>query len=278
MMTRWRSGLGAAVRRLGADVLGLAAVLMVLAGIGAVLGFGPLAGRPSAASVTDPGEMLARSIQATLEASSVHVEGTLQGQVPGSLVNRKDAEVELAGSTISADLRPRDLRTRAHVGIPALSVSADTITVLLAIWSRSDGGPWQAVGTDSVTGSAAKTGLDLNPLTMADRVRSYLAARNQPPGLEEVACASASGRCHRITLDAGADPAAALAALLPDAATADMPVTSTVITLDTDADTLRPALLEVISAAEDGTLAIQLQLIFSDWDGPSVIDQPSVGS
>jgi hypothetical protein len=193
-------------------------------------------------------------------------------------MNRAEAEVGLTGSAISADLRPRDLRTRAHVVIPALGVNLDTVTVLLSIWSRSDGGPWQTVGTDSVTGSAAKTGLDLNPLTIADRVRSYLAARNQPPSLEEVACASVSGRCHHLTLDAGADPAAALAALLPGAHTADMPATSTVITLDTDAETLRPAVLQVLSVAEDGTLAIQLQLAFSNWDGPSVIDQPSVGS
>jgi hypothetical protein len=278
MTTTPRPGPVALARAIAADALALAAVLAVIAALGALLGFGPLAGRPSAASVTDPREMLARSIQSTLEASSVHVEGTLQGQIPGSLVNRRDAEILLEGSTITADLRPRDLRTRAHVGIPALGINLDSVTVLLSIWTRSNGGAWQAVGADSVAGSASGTGLDLNPLTMADRVRTYLASRSQPPSLEEVACASASGRCHRVTLDVGADPAAALAALLPGAATADMPATSTVITLDTDAETLRPAVLQVLSAAEDGTLAIQLRLVFSDWDGPSVIDQPVEGS
>jgi hypothetical protein len=278
MTTSQRPGHFAFARAVAIDVLALAVVLAVLAIVGAVLGFGPLAGRPSAASVTDPREMLARSIQSTLEASSVHVEGTLQGQLPGSLVDRRDAEVLLTGSTLSADLRPRDLRTRAHVAIPALGVNLDTVTVLLSIWSRSNGGTWQAVGTDSVTGAAAGAGLDLNPLTIADGVRSYLAARNQPPSLDEVACSSVSGRCHRVTLDAGADPAAALAALLPGAATTALPATSTVITLDTDAETLRPALLKMLSVAEDGTLAVQLQLVFSGWDAPSVIDQPVVGS
>ena len=265
-------------RAIATDVLALTAVLALIAVIGAVLGFGPLAGRQSAAAVTDPREMLARSIQATLEASSVHVEGTLQGQMPGTLVNRRDAEILLAGSTIGADLRPRDLRTRAHIASPALGVNLDTVTVLLSIWSRTDGGAWQTVGTDSAGGSTTNTGIDLNPLTIVDRVRSYLAARNQPPGLEEVACGSVSGRCHLLTLDAGADPAAALAALLPGAAAADMPPTNTTITLLTDVQTLRPAVLQVISAAEDGTLAIQLQLVFSAWDGPSVIDPPVVGS
>ncbi len=274
----YRSPAAALIRSLAADALALAAVLALLAVIGAVLGFGPLAGRPSAASITDPREMLARSLQATLEAASVHVEGTLQGQLPGDLVNRPDPELNLAGSTITADLRPRDIRTRAHITIPALDINLDTLTALASIWSRTDGGVWQAVGTDSVAGSAASTGLDLNPLTLVDRVRSYLAARNQPPSLEEVACASASGRCHLLTLDAGADPAAALAALLPGGATADMPPTNTTITLATDAQTLRPAVLQVISAAEDGTLAVQLELVFSAWDGPSVIDPPVVGS
>ena len=268
----------AVARALAADAIALVSVLAVIAFIGAVLGFGPLAGKPSAASVTDPREMLARSIQATLEASSVHVEGTLLGQLPGTLVNKPGAKILLEGSMISADLRPRDVRTRAHIAIPALGVNLDTVTVLLSIWSRTDGGTWQAVSTDSVAGSAANTGIDLNPLTIVDRVRSYLAARNQPPSLAEVACASASGRCHVLTLDAGADPAAVLAGLLPGAATATMPPTNTTITLTTDAQTLRPAVLQVISAAEDGTLAVQLQLTFSAWDGPSVIDPPVVGS
>ena len=268
----------AVARALAGDVAALAAVLAVIAAIGAVFGFGPLAGRPSAASVTDPREMLARSMQATLEASSVHVEGTVLGQVPGSLVNRTDAEIPLAGSAVSADLRPRDVRTREHIASPALGVNLDTVTVLLSIWSRTDGGAWRAPGTDSVGGSTANTGIDLNPLTLVDRVRSYLAARNQPPGLEEVACGSVSGRCHLLTLDAGADPAGALAALLPGVATADMPPTNTTLTLLTDVQTLRPAVLQVLSATEDGTLAIQLQLVFSAWDGPSVIDPPVVGS
>ncbi len=268
----------ALARAAAADALALAVVLAVIAAIGAVLGFGPLAGRQSAASVTDPREMLARSIQATLEASSVHVEGTLLGRLPGRLVGEDAASVTLAGSTLSADLRPRDLRTRAHVAIPAVGVNLDAVTVLLSIWSRSDGGSWQAVGTDSVAGSAANTGIDLNPLTIADRVRSYLAARNEPPRLEEAPCASVSGRCHLLTLDAGADPAAVLAALLPGAAAADLPSTNTTITLSTDAQTLRPAVLEVLSASADGTLAVQLRLVFSGWDGPSVIDPPVVGS
>ena len=80
------------------------------------------------------------------------------------------------------------------------------------------------------------------------------------------------------TAAAATTAAAVRSMLLPGAAAADMPPTNTTITLSTDAQTLRPAVLEVLSASADGTLAVQLRLVFSGWDGPSVIDPPVVGS
>jgi hypothetical protein len=118
------------------------------------------------------------------------------------------------------------------------------------------------------------TGIDVNPLTLVDRLRSYLATSGRVPVLTEVACASASGRCHEVRLDAGTDPAGVLTAMLPGATDGSVPPVSTVITLQTDASTLRPVSLVVEGASSDRTIDLRLVLLFGAWDGPVRIDEP----
>jgi hypothetical protein len=249
----------------------LALLLLVAAGAGRLIGVGPLAAVVPPEQVTDPGEMLARSLQATLEASSVHVDGTLEGRLPGALLERDAAVVDLGGTTISADLRPRDARTHALVTAPSLGSAIETITVWTTAWHRSGDDPWQQV---PVAEAASGTGVDLNPLTLVDRVRSYLATSGRSPSLAEVACGSASGRCHEVRLDVGTDPAGVLVAVLPGATAGTLPPVSAVITLRTDSLTLRPASLVIAAAAVDGTVDLRLTLGFGAWDGPVLIEEP----
>ncbi len=251
----------------------LVGLLLAAAVSGRLIGVGPLAGVVPPDQVTDPGEMIARSLQATLDAASVHVAGTLGGVLPGTLLERDDAIVDLAGTTITADLRPRDARTHALVIGPSLDVDLETITVWTTAWYRSAGGSWRQVPVGDATSG---TGVDINPLTLVDRVRSYLATTSRKPASVDVTCGSASGRCHEVRLDAGTDPAGVLAAMLPGVADGSLPSVSTVITLQTDALTLRPAALSVLAASTDGTLDLRLTLVFGSWDGPVRIDEPPV--
>ena len=251
--------------------LALIVLLLVAAGAGRAFGIGPLSGTVPPDQVTDPREIIARSLQATLDAASVHVGGTLDGTLPGALLGRDEAAVDLGGTSFTADLRPRDARTQARVTSPALGVDLETITVWTDAWYRSGGGPWQKVPVGEATSGS---GVDVNPLTLVDRVRSYLATSGRVPVLTEVACASASGRCHEVRLDAGTDPAGVLTAMLPGATDGSLPPVSSVITLQTDALTLRPASLVVEGASPDGTIALGLDLLFGAWDGPVRIDEP----
>lgn len=253
--------------------LALVVLLAAASGAGRLIGAGPFAGSVPPDQVTDPGEMLARSLQATLDAASVHVDGTLGGRLPGDLLERNEASVDLAATTITADLRPRDARTQAHVIAPALDVDLETITVWTTAWSRTGGGPWQQVPVGEATSG---TGVDVNPLTLVDRVRSYLATSGRTPVSTDVDCGSASGRCHDVRLDAGTDPAGVLTGMLPGASEGSLPVVSTVITLQTDALTLRPASLAVAAASADGAIDLRLVLVFGAWDGPVRIDEPPV--
>jgi hypothetical protein len=251
--------------------LALVVLLFVAAGTGRVVGVGPLAGIVPADQVTDPREMIARSLQATLDAASVHVGGTLEGTLPGAMLERDEAAVDLAGTMITADLRPGDARTQARVTSPALGVDLETITIWTDAWYRSGGGPWQKGPVEEATSG---TGVDANPLTLVDRMRSYLSTSGRMPAVKDVACASASGRCHEVRLDAGTDPAGVLTGLLPGATDGALPPVSTVITLQADALTLRPASLVIEAASPDGTIHLRLDLVFATWDGPVRIDEP----
>jgi hypothetical protein len=253
---------------------GLLAVVAVAAVAGAALGAGPLAGPLPADRVTDPREMLARSLQSVLDARTVHLEASLEGTVPGALLGRGDAQVDLRGTAASADISPKDVRTRIHLDSTALGVTLDTVSSWDDLWFRTASDqPWTRA---SVGGATAEAGVNPNPLTLVDRLRSWLARPDLAPTVTDVPCAATSGRCHRVVLEAGKDPAELLKGLLPLDRREVLPPLAATLVLDTDASTLRPARLEVLVRSDDGTVDLRLVVDASDWDRDVTIEVPSV--
>ena len=183
----------------------LVAVLGVLTVVGGVVGVGPLASTTPADQVKDPREMIARSLQTVLDANAVHLDATVSGTIPGTLVAFPEERVVLDGTTAEVDLRPRDARTGASVDSPALGLALETVTVWDGAWYRTPpDGPWSRASLGS---AAAAAGVDANPLTLVDRVRAWLADSGMDPTVTDVPCAGESGTCRHIVLDAGTDPA-----------------------------------------------------------------------
>ncbi len=254
---------------LGAVAIGAIALL----GAGAVLGVGPLASATPPEQVTDPKEMLARSLQATLDADAVHFEGTVSGTIPGALVGRAEPSIDLDGTTLEIDIRPKDAKTKTHLASEPLEVELDTVTVWDGAWYRTaPDEPWARA---SLGGASAEAGVDINPLTLVDRLRAYLATPGATATTRDVPCASGSGRCHEITLDAGSDPVTILGLMLPHERAEQLPPVDIVITLQTDALTLRPAQLVAEATSEDGTVDIRTVIDASRWDEDIVIEEPS---
>jgi hypothetical protein len=78
--------------------------------------------------------------------------------------------------------------------------------------------------------------------------------------------------------DAGSDPGNLLVALLPDVNAAALPAVTTTVTLDTDAKTLRPALLALDMRSADGSVDVQVVIDTSKWDEQVQIEEPPQGS
>ena len=257
-------------------VAGLAAVLGIVVFGGAAVGVGPLAATTPPDKVTDPREMVARSLQAVLDATAVHLDATLTGTLAGAVLDRPEAQIDLAGTVAEGDIRPKDAKTRAHIASGPLGVELDTVTIWDGVWYRTGAdAPWTKA---SAGGAAAQAGVDINPLTLVDRLRSYLARPDLAPVVTDVACASTSGRCHRVVIDAGSDPGSTLAAMLPVERQATFPEVTTTLTLDTDSLTLRPSRIVMDVASEDGTVDLHLVVDASRWDEELVIAEPSAGS
>lgn len=251
------------------------AVMGVLLLAGGAAGVGPFAAITPPDKVTDPKEMIARSLQATLDATSVHLEASLAGHAPGAAFDRPEASVTLDGTTVAGDIRSHDAKTRAHLVVPALGVNLDTVTVWDSAYYRTtDGGSWTKA---SVGGASAQAGVDINPLTLVDRLRSYLDTPGFTPTVRDVACASASGQCHEVRLETGTDPARIVAQMLPGAHGTGVAGSSAVITLQTDVKTLRPAHLDVTVTNPDGSLSLHLVVDASGWDQDVTIAEPSAG-
>jgi hypothetical protein len=259
--------------------LGVAVLLAILGVgslVGAVAGVGPLATAEPAEKVKDPEEMLARSLQSIIDADSVHLDAIVSGSLPGSLLERPEASVVLDGTRAAADVRPKDAKTHAHLESAPLGVDLDTITDWDAIWYRTDAqAPWTKA---SIGALSAGAGIDINPLTLVDRVRGYLARPDVTPTLRDVACGSPSRRCRHIELDAGTEPSEILGLLLPPERRADLPAARTFVTLDADAATLRPVHLVVDVTSDDGSIDVHLAVDASHWDEDLVIEEPSAAA
>ena len=257
-----------ALRRIGTVVVLTAAVLA----LGAANGVGPLAQVTPPDQVTDPREMLARSLQATIDASSVHLEASVTGHVPGALVGRADPAVELNGTLAAMDLRPQDARSHLLVTSAPLGIQLESLSLWDKLAYRESGGPWTA---GSVAGVVAGKGIDANPMTLVDRLRAWLAAPGAPvPTTSDVSCVAPSGRCHQVRLAAGSAPGDILLRLFPSGAAAGIGATTTDVLLQTDAATLQPARLVLGVRNADGRLALTVTIDASNWDWPSVIPDP----
>lgn len=257
-------------------LLGLLMILVALAGAGVVAGVGPLAGVRPASEVTDPREQAARSLQAIIDANAVHLDIEVVGTLPGGVFGRPGDPVDLAGTVASLDIRPKDAKTKLHLEVPAGGIALDTVSSWDALWYRTEpDGAWTKGSIGTV---ASDVGFDANPLTLVDRLRSWLATSGASVDSTDVDCGSASGRCRAITIDAGAGPGALFGQVAQAASGAGMPATWTTVTLQSDVETLRPYQLTVDVLSEDGSADMRIAIEASGWDEDIAIDEPVTGS
>lgn len=254
--------------------LGLLLALLLAIGIGAFAGVGPLAGMTPAGSVSDPREMVARSLQAVMDADAVHVDVSVSGVLPGAVAGQSEGDLDLEGTVADADIRPREVRSRMSLEVPDAGIDLDTVSTWDTLWHRTgEAGDWQR---GSVAAVVSALGLDANPLTLVDSLRASL-ARLPEPDVEDVPCGSDSGTCRLLTVDAGTAAGDVVRRSVEVATGVALPPMYVIVTLQADAETLRPYLLDVDVFSGDGATDMRMTAEFSGWNEAVPIEEPEAG-
>jgi hypothetical protein len=271
--------------------LGQAIAALLLGALLAACGNGP--GSPSAAGgpgLTDPKEILARSLTALNDAQTFHLDGSLTGTLEADLTNSgTDSAIDLKGTSLTADADVPNERASLTISVPALfALKVDYVQIASDTYSRNSlsGSSWthtsqaadasiapSAVPTPRRIGGASQSPATApTPVASLDLIGQITAGLNNLPNPPTKGLDATCGQkaCYTIALNvplnSGNDTGLGLP--LPSDASA-----SVVVTLSIEQDTLLPVqAVALINGGANGTFDITLTL--SKFNAPVTISAP----
>lgn len=231
----------------------------------AAIVFGACGG--STPSLTDPGEILTKAVEALQAAKTLHLEATVDGTVTLDLMGTGTAnEMALTGTTLQADIDIEKGDAALNLAVPALlGLTAEVLVVGGDTYLKSS-----FTGEKFQKGSTTDPGLPVDaadPKQSLKDLQAWLARPEvDPKKLADAPCGSKT--CYQVEIDLSA---ADLAALIPEAT--DAPDGSVVLTVLVEKDSLRPTSVVVkATAAALGDLTLTVTL--SKWDASLSIAAP----
>ena len=138
---------GVGSRSAARSIVRIAAILIGLGAGLAACGASPApASGPSGPLLTDPREILARSLSALNDARTFHLDGSLTGTLVADLTNSgTDSSIDLKGTALSADADVPNERATLSISVPALfALKVNYIQIGPDTWSRNSlsGSTW----------------------------------------------------------------------------------------------------------------------------------------
>jgi len=256
-----------------ARVAGLGVLVERAADLGLVasLALGACGGEPAASPISDPTEILTKSLDAAAAAQSVHVKGEIAGSVALDLTGQGGgAPLDLTGTTIEADVDLADGNLQASFSAPSLFALSGELIALgqdsyLKISLLGDKYQKSTSTADSPTGALR------DPQgAIADLKTSLDELPTPPTKAPDEKCGDAD--CYRVTVDVPTtDVGGALGGVLGSAA----PDVSGSGTVDVwvRKDDLLPAKVAITAdGGAEGTITVTLEL--TRWDEPVSISAP----
>ena len=247
-------------------------ILAAFAAFGVALG----ACQSTPPALTDPKEILTRSIAAVQGAKSVHVEAKLDGTISLPAGASTSPGITLSGTSLSGDVDIAGSRAHLAFQVPALlGLSGDLVEIgTTAYLKTSLGGPlYTKTNLGAAAASFAPSGLPsaIPSFDAVGPVASFLTRPGvNPTKRADVACGSAT--CYEVAIDLTPTEIAALAGPAPSLPI-DVSSTSISITIDVDKASLRPASVAVaVNAGATGSLTLTTAL--TNWDASVSIAAP----
>lgn len=257
-------------------------IVLLIVGL-TVVGCGGSPAASSAAAgpvLTDPKEILARSLTALNDARTFHLAGTLTGTLNADLTNSgTDSAIDLKGTALSADADVPNQRATLSISVPALlALKVDYIQIGPDTYSRNSlaGSTWthtsapadassaptaaatpRRIGVASPSPTATPSVAPAASLDLVGQITAGLDSLPNPPTEEpEAPCGQTT--CYMIGIMAplSAGNVMGLGLPLPSGASA-----SVTITISIEQDTLLPVQAAVlIDGGSNGTFNLTLTL------------------
>jgi hypothetical protein len=255
--------------------------LSTLAGIlVAALSVGACQSAPPAPELTDPNAILAAAVTKAASANSVRIDATADGTVTLDLGFGAPSEVDLSGTTVSADLDVEGGDARATFSAPnLLGITGELIVVDGTSYVKTSlTGPKyiaQPIGTEVPIPSGGTIATFLQDLT------GFLAnPALDPVKGEDVACGSTT--CYRVEISLTPEELAALGAGELEAPAAlpipipipDLSAATVDLAVLVAKDTTRLAGLEATVDLGAGAGTATVDVTFSKWDEDVSISAP----
>lgn len=248
-------------RRLGLVALPLAAFLAACGGA------------PAAPALTDPNEIIVKSMETLQGAKSVHLEVGVSGSFNADLFGTgSPSELALDSTSFAGDLDIANERARVTFEIPALlGLTGEVLVIGDTSYLKTSltGSQYQKSATDDAVGGDA-------PSDPAEAIANLRTALEETDGIDPVKGADATcgdKQCYSVDLDLDPSSLSGLGAEAP-LPIDELPTDGTAkVTFLVEKDTLRPSSIVVAaSAAAEGNVTLTLTL--SRWDEPVTIDEP----
>jgi hypothetical protein len=240
-------------------------------GVVAALVLGACGGSPGASPISDPTEILTKSLEATQDATSVHVKADIAGSVALDLTGQGSAgPLDLTGTTVEGDIDLANGNAQASFSAPTLfGLSGELIVIgedsYLKISLLGDEYQKSTNTADDPTGALSDP-----QQAIADLQKALDELPTPPTKGPDEKCGDAD--CYRVTIDVPTtDVGGALGGVLGSAA----PDVSGSATIDVwvRQDDLRPAKVVVTAdGGAEGTITVTLEL--TRWDEPVSISAP----
>lgn len=243
---------------------------------------------PAGPLLTDPGQILAKSLSALNDARTFHLDGTLSGTLEADLTNSgTDSAIDLKGTGLTADADVPNERASLSISVPALfALKVDYVQIGPDTYSRNSlsGQTWthtsQAADASSppsaiptprriLGGSPPPPATPAASLDLVGQISAGLANLPNPPTKgADVACGSKTCYSIGIIIPLGGGADAGLGLPLPSDASA-----TATVTLSIEQDTLLPVhAVALINGGTNGTFDLTLTL--SKFNAPVTISAP----